>query len=44
MVDASQTQVAGDRLVKILVWFDNEWAYAQRLLDIVQYVGALNKS
>jgi len=44
VVDASQTQVAGDRLVKILVWFDNEWAYAQRLLDIVQHVGALDKS
>ena len=43
VVDASQTQVAGDRLVKILVWFDNEWAYAQRLLDIIQHVGALNK-
>ena len=43
VVDASQTQVAGDRLVKVLVWFDNEWAYAQRLLDIIQYVGALNK-
>lgn len=44
VVDASQTQVAGDHLVKILVWFDNEWAYAQRLLDIIQHVGALNKS
>lgn len=43
VVDASQTQVAGDRLVKILVWFDNEWAYAQRLLDIIQYVGTLGK-
>lgn len=43
VVDASQTQVAGDRLVKVLVWFDNEWAYAQRLLDIIQYVGALDK-
>lgn len=41
VIDASQTQVAGDRLVKVLVWFDNEWAYAQRLLDIVQYVGTL---
>ena len=41
VIDASQTQVAGDRLVKVLVWFDNEWAYAQRLLDITQYVGTL---
>lgn len=43
VIDASQTQVAGDRLVKVLVWFDNEWAYAQRLLDIVQHVGTLIK-
>ena len=43
VIDASQTQVAGDRLVKVLVWFDIEWAYAQRLLDIVQYVGTLIK-
>ena len=43
VIDASQTQVAGDRLVKVLVWFDNEWAYAQRLLDIVQYMGTLIK-
>ena len=32
-----------EKLVKILVWFDNEWAYAQRLLDIIQYVGTLGK-
>lgn len=34
IVDASQTQVSRGRLVKVLVWFDNEWAYASRLLDI----------
>ena len=34
VVDASQTQVSGQRLVKVLIWFDNEWAYANRLLDI----------
>lgn len=41
VVDASQTQVAGERLVKVLIWFDNEWAYANRLLDISQYMGSL---
>ncbi len=37
IVDASQTRVAGDRLVKILVWFDNEWGYANRMLDVAAY-------
>lgn len=41
VVDASQTQVAGNNLVKVLVWFDNEWAYANRLLEITQHLGTL---
>jgi glyceraldehyde-3-phosphate dehydrogenase/erythrose-4-phosphate dehydrogenase len=43
-VDASQTQVAGGQLVKVLVWFDNEWAYANRLLDIARQLDALGES
>lgn len=34
VVDAGQTRVAGERLVKVLVWFDNEWGYANRMLDV----------
>jgi len=41
VVDASQTQVSVDRLVKVLIWFDNEWAYANRLLDIALRLGEL---
>lgn len=37
IVDGSQTRVSGKRLVKILVWFDNEWAYANRMLDVASY-------
>ena len=37
IVDASQTRVAGKKLVKILVWFDNEWAYANRMLDVAHH-------
>lgn len=37
IVDASQTRVAGTKLVKVLTWFDNEWAYANRMLDVVNY-------
>lgn len=35
IIDASQTRVAGDHLVKVLTWFDNEWGFANRLLDVV---------
>lgn len=34
IVDAGQTRVSG-RQVNVLVWFDNEWGYANRMLDIV---------
>ncbi|MDX9874836.1 MAG: glyceraldehyde 3-phosphate dehydrogenase NAD-binding domain-containing protein [Spongiibacteraceae bacterium] len=34
IVDASQTRVVGP-LANVLIWFDNEWAYANRMLDVV---------
>ena len=34
IVDAGQTRVSGN-IVNVLVWFDNEWAYANRMLDVV---------
>jgi erythrose-4-phosphate dehydrogenase len=37
IVDASQTRVSGRRLVKVLTWFDNEWGYANRMLDVAAY-------
>ncbi|MFO7559689.1 MAG: type I glyceraldehyde-3-phosphate dehydrogenase [Desulfobacterales bacterium] len=33
IVDGNQTRVSGSRLVKVLAWFDNEWGYANRMLD-----------
>ncbi len=42
IVDASQTQVSGNKLIKVLIWFDNEWAYANRLLDIAMQLHQLN--
>lgn len=41
IVDASQTRVSGGRLVKVLTWFDNEWGYANRMLDVARYWGNL---
>ncbi|MCB2184109.1 MAG: erythrose-4-phosphate dehydrogenase [Desulfobulbaceae bacterium] len=33
VIDGSQTQVSGSRMVRVLAWFDNEWGYANRMLD-----------
>ena len=38
IVDASQTRVAGGKLVKVLIWFDNEWGFANRMLDVATRV------
>lgn len=35
--DATETRVAG-RQAKVLVWYDNEWGYANRLLDLCTYL------
>jgi glyceraldehyde 3-phosphate dehydrogenase len=32
-VDAPLTKVAGDRLVKVCAWYDNEWGFSNRMLD-----------
>lgn len=34
IVDAGLTRVAGRRLADLLVWFDNEWGFANRMLDV----------
>ncbi|WP_105102297.1 type I glyceraldehyde-3-phosphate dehydrogenase [Microbulbifer pacificus] len=36
IVDAGQTRVAGGKLVKVLIWFDNEWGFANRMLDVAR--------
>ena len=37
VIDGSQTRVIGGQMIKILTWFDNEWAYANRMLDVARY-------
>ncbi|WP_166264019.1 type I glyceraldehyde-3-phosphate dehydrogenase [Marinobacter caseinilyticus] len=34
ILDGGQTRVTGDRMVKVLCWFDNEWGFANRMLDV----------
>ncbi|MFD1858701.1 type I glyceraldehyde-3-phosphate dehydrogenase [Aeromicrobium camelliae] len=37
--DAGLTKVIGDQ-VKVVGWYDNEWGYSNRLVDLVAHVGA----
>jgi len=39
-VDAALTMVMGDDLVKVVMWYDNEWGYSQRVLDLTAIVAA----
>lgn len=33
--DATQTRMVGSQLVKVLAWYDNEWGFANRMLDVI---------
>ena len=38
IIDASSTRVINNRVAKVLVWYDNEYGYARRMLDVASYV------
>ena len=44
IVDGSQTRVSGPRLVNLLAWFDNEWGFANRMLDVAEHFLAVANS
>jgi glyceraldehyde 3-phosphate dehydrogenase len=37
--DATATQVMDGRFVKIVAWYDNEWGYSNRVVDLIELVG-----
>lgn len=42
IVDAHYTKMVGDRTVKVLAWYDNEWGYSCRVRDLVKYIAGRN--
>ena len=44
IIDLMQTRVVKEKLCRIIAWYDNEWGYANRMLDIANYIFQRNKS
>lgn len=38
IVDALSTSVIGDRMAKVLAWYDNEWGFCCRLVDMARHI------
>jgi glyceraldehyde 3-phosphate dehydrogenase len=40
IVDAAQTQVIGDDLVEVQSWYDNEWGFSNRMVDLARLIAS----
>ncbi len=42
--DAKCTMLMGDRMVKVIAWYDNEWGYSSRVVDLMKYAHGLDRA
>lgn len=40
IIDGLSTMVMGSRKVKVLAWYDNEWGYSCRVVDLAKFVAS----
>jgi glyceraldehyde 3-phosphate dehydrogenase len=38
IVDGLLTKVVDKKMIKVIAWYDNEWGYSVRLLDLINYI------
>lgn len=38
IIDAPSTMMVGDNLVKVVAWYDNEWGYSSRVVDLISFI------
>lgn len=41
IVDLNLTKVIGDTMLKVVAWYDNEWGYSNRLIEVVSDIGRM---
>ncbi|MBI5972712.1 type I glyceraldehyde-3-phosphate dehydrogenase [Staphylococcus caledonicus] len=41
VIDAQNTIVMGDNKVKVIAWYDNEWGYSNRVVEVAEQIGDL---
>jgi len=39
-IDSLYTKVMGDNFVKVMAWYDNEWGYSNRCVDLLRYMAS----
>lgn len=39
IIDALSTMVVGGSMIKVVSWYDNEWGYSNRVVDLIDYMG-----
>lgn len=40
IVDSLSTMAVGDKMIKVLSWYDNEWGFSQRMVDVTKHVAS----
>ena len=39
--DSLSTYVVGDNLIKVIGWYDNEWGYSNRMVDLIEFIAKI---
>lgn len=40
IIDADSCMILGDKMVKVVSWYDNEWGYSNRIADLINYMAS----
>jgi glyceraldehyde 3-phosphate dehydrogenase len=40
IIDGLSTMVIDDTMVKVIAWYDNEWGYSERVVDLAEFVAS----
>ena len=38
IIDSNYIEVLNSKLIKMVIWYDNEWGYSNRVIDIINFV------